>query len=296
MDDEDTERPDEVTDDVRERMVADIYARWVNLVLLARMGNGTWRQTDRLVRFELVFPLDNDADVRVRINDEDGLWSQPRAARSFTEGHVLEPDDLVVELLEPSDVRSERYILAQFDGEHWQLEINLNVAHPRRLEHLAAALEFRDAALGALESSAFHAFYENAFHAAEHLAQAELLSYGPTVDEIANAKTHGRVRSTYQLWARLDNTDPRFATLLTELSEARSGLTYLRGNRDRDRAAAEGRAAVLNEMFEWVRGLVEDGTGPKVIRMIATADIEAGQLLGKADLALKLERSDRSDP
>ena len=74
------------------------------------------------------------------------------------------------------------------------------------------------------------------------------------------------------------------------------GLTYLRGNRDRDRAAAEGRAAVLNEMFEWVRGLVEDGTGPKVIRMFATADIEAGQLLGKADLALKQQRSDRSDP
>ena len=142
MDDESTERLAEVSDDVRDRMVADIYARWVNLVLLARMGNGTWRQTDRLVRFELVFPLDNDADIRVRINDEDGLWSQPRAARSFKEGHVLEPDDIVVELLELPDVRPERYILAQFDGEHWQLEITLNVAHPRRLEHLAAALEF----------------------------------------------------------------------------------------------------------------------------------------------------------
>ena len=33
--------------DVRDRIVADIYTRWVNLVLLARIGNGTWHRAMR---------------------------------------------------------------------------------------------------------------------------------------------------------------------------------------------------------------------------------------------------------
>lgn len=111
------------------------------------------------------------------------------------------------------------------------------------------------------------------------------------MDEIADSKTHGTVKSTYQLWARLENTDPRFARLLTELGDARKSQTYLRGDRATDLEVARARAKMLGEMFEWVRRLVEEGQGPPVIHMVATDEITAGQLIGTGELALKPGRS-----
>lgn len=65
-----------------------------------------------------------------------GYWSHPRAARPIAAGAALQPEDLVVKLLPLPSSPPERYIRGDFDGEHWQLEIHLNITHPRRLEHL----------------------------------------------------------------------------------------------------------------------------------------------------------------
>jgi hypothetical protein len=288
------ERPrnelDDIEDEVRDRMVEDVFMRWVNLVLTARIGNGTWDENSQLRSFVIVFPPDNDNDVRVRVNDEDSYWSHPRAARNLAEGATLKPDDLLVERLSvPSDPPS-RYIRAEVTAGRWELEIQLNMTHPRRIEHLAAAGEFRESAADALERGALRAFYENAFHAAEHLAQAELLSYTPTLAEVVDAKSHDKVRSTYHLWARLGNTDTRFARLLTDLQDARSSQTYLRGDQAADMETARVHHELLDDMYEWVRGLVQDGRGPRSIQMIATQQIVAGQVVSMSELQLRPQR------
>lgn len=278
---------DAIEEDVRDRLAQEVLTRWVNPVLLARLGNGTWDEDSRLHTFGIAFPAENDIEMRVRINEEEGYWSHPRAARDIAEGVTLQPHDLAVELLPLPETPPARYIIGAFDGEHWNLDIHLNRAHPRRVDHLAAAAEFKAAAAGALEREELRAFYENAFHAAEHLAQAELLSYGPTIDEVADSRTHNTIRSAYQLWAHLGNTDSRFARLLHDLNDARSAETYLRGSRTGGTDAARTHFQLLDEMYDWVRGIVEEGRGPTSVRLITTQDIRAGQIVGSNELTLR---------
>jgi hypothetical protein len=65
-----------------------------------------------------------------------------------------------------------------------------------------------------------------AFPAAEMLARAELLRLPDP--RINSAKTHGTVRSRYNLWGRLGITDPRFAVLLNSLGELQEKAKYRR--------------------------------------------------------------------
>jgi hypothetical protein len=60
---------------------------------------------------------------------------------------------------------------------HYPLSPQLNRPHPQRAAHLEAGLEFAELARVALDKGMLRGFHENAFHAAEHLAKAELLSY-----------------------------------------------------------------------------------------------------------------------
>lgn len=211
--------------DVREaddRLAADVLNRFVHLVLFARRGNGTWTDESVLERFYVALQADTDVDALVRINDEEDYWSSPRAARDLDEGKDLTPVDLVVARMPAPAQSPERYISGVWVDERWRIDVRLNRPHPRRADHLAAAAEFAEAAGTALDRGALRAFRANAFHAAEHLAQAELLSYVPAADLIANARTHRSIRSTYQLWARLENTESRFAKLLQDLDDGRA--------------------------------------------------------------------------
>jgi hypothetical protein len=103
------------------------------------------------------------------------------------------------------------------------------------------------------------AFYETAFHAAEHLAQAELLCYAPTAEIVSTSKTHQTVRSTYALWARLDNAYEQLARLPTAMEQVRQATTYLRSETRSDLNDPEWQLAVLHELLNWVLGVVEEG-------------------------------------
>jgi len=90
---------------------------------------------------------------------------------------------------------------------------------------LDGADEFIDSAESALDGP-LGPFANVAFPAAEMLARAELLRLpDPTTN---SAKTHGTVRSRYNLWARFGNTDPRFAALLNSLGDLQRKAKYRR--------------------------------------------------------------------
>jgi uncharacterized protein (UPF0332 family) len=164
---------------------------------------------------------------------------------------------------------AERFIRGVWTGDGWELEVRLNRPHPRRTDHPRAAREFVEAADLLHAEGHLRAFYESAFHAAEHLAQAELLSYAPTAEVVSTSKTHQTVRSTYVLSARLGNTDEQFARLLITSERVRQATTYLRGEAESDPNHPERQLAVLHEMLSWVIGVVEEGRGPRVVHLLA---------------------------
>lgn len=90
---------------------------------------------------------------------------------------------------------------------------------------------------------------------------------------------------------RHGNTDARYATLLTELTDRRTTNTYLRGQAVGESAAeAPNVLERLREMRVWVRAVVLDDEGPKVIQVYAVGDIAAGQLVGTQDMAVRPPR------
>lgn len=91
---------------------------------------------------------------------------------------------------------------------------------------LEGAAEFIDSAKRALEGSALGSFADAAHTATEMLARAELLRLPDP--RLNSARTHDTVRSRYHLWAKLGNTDPRFAALLSSLAEWQRSAKYER--------------------------------------------------------------------
>ena len=140
----------------------------------------------------------------------------PRASRSFVEGEQLVPTDLVIEQIDTPPSEPERFIWGTWNGEAWVLVVQLNRPHPQRAAHLEVGLEFAELAEVALDAVMLRSFHEKAFHAAAHLARAELLSYAAALPAIADSRRHGRLGGTYQLWAHLGNTEPKIARLLDD--------------------------------------------------------------------------------
>ncbi len=255
----------------------------VRPVLYARVGNKTWTPESELSSFRVVMP---DGAPVVRVNDEAGFWSAPVAARSFKPGEELSPSDLITQptVLPEADLP---YIAGIRTGAGWKVDFNLDRPHPKRLEFLDLAGEFVDVAEAALDQGLIRPFISNAFHAVEHLARAELLSYSLTTDEVIGARKHTQVASAYQLWVRLGNTDKAFARLLKRLSTARRSATYL--DKPFDWSESEARTALsdLRRFQRHVEKIARAGKKPDKIHVISTRAIEAGTLVAHNDAVLR---------
>jgi uncharacterized protein (UPF0332 family) len=112
--------------------------------------------------------------------------------------------------------------------------------------HLQAADEFVALAEHAIERGLLRGFVQNAFHAAELLAKAEILALSD--EKLLKAKTHGAVAGRFNRWAQLGNTEPRYAKLRNKLEELRAAGPYLRGEFGLDGAQAQEMLATLKAM------------------------------------------------
>ncbi len=262
---------------------------FVRPVLYARVGNKTWTPESELSSFMVVMP---DGAPVVRVNDEVGFWSAPVAGRSFKPGEELSPSDLITRPTDPPEADLP-YIAGTCTDAGWKVEFNLDRPHPKRLEFLDLAGEFVNVAEAALDQGLVRPFISNAFHAVEHLARAELLSYSLTTDEVIGARKHTQVASAYQLWARLGNTDKVFARLLNRLSAARRSATYL--DKPFDWSESEAKAALfdLRRFQRHVEKIAREGERPDKINVISTRAIEAGTLVARNDAVLRPPKKKR---
>jgi hypothetical protein len=274
--------------DAHEALIDDVYRKYVHMVLYARKGAGTWSDDDELCCF--VVYLHEPAVIC--INDEPHGWSVARTRRSFRPGEQLEFADLESDQVPRPEHRPPHFSAAWTPG-GWRAEFDLSRPHPASSELFATAAEFLAAAEQAHRTGALRAFVENAFHAAESLVKLELLSYPVLAAELEASRKHPHVQSVYDLWLRLGNTDPRFPSLLRELSDLRASATYVNKPFTLDQEAASKQLQTLRELAEHAQSFVRSTKG-RTINLIATRPIDAGELVSEPDVTIRPARRPRS--
>jgi hypothetical protein len=116
----------------QEGLAADVLRRFVQLLLFARLGNGTWRADSELTSFYVVLPSGDDEQWWVRINEESHYWTAPRVVRDLGPEDHIRPEDLHVEPVTSLPVEPERFISGAWNGQTWDLTLKLNRADPCR--------------------------------------------------------------------------------------------------------------------------------------------------------------------
>jgi uncharacterized protein (UPF0332 family) len=113
-------------------------------------------------------------------------------------------------------------VLQIAEGQAIAFDFRYNSAHAAGLS--TRAPEFLFAAEAALNAGYLNAFAENAYTAAELLAKAELIVSLDT--DLATAKTHKRVLSSYNQQLKLANTSQDAARVLNRLASLRTTSRY----------------------------------------------------------------------
>lgn len=127
------------------------------------------------------------------------------------------------------------------------------------------------------------AFVENAFAATELLARAEMLVVPDA--RPAEARTHKTLKSLYNQWANIGNTEPRFARLLNRLLELRANARHLAGPLDLSSQEVSNLLVEVGDLRSRVEGLVgEDDPDPasppqKQLMAVASQPLKAGQIV-----------------
>jgi hypothetical protein len=274
-------------------VVSYAFDRFITPILWYRRLGGEDLPGEAIVSF-FIFLGGEAAYTCVQLNDETQGWTPTRAMRNLRPSETLRAGDLVSDRVSLPARPTASYIAGQRTDGEWHVDFNFSLSSPRREEHLVAGEEFHRAARDAAEAKLQRPFVENAFLATEHFLRAELLSYGPTLDLVEQAKTHRVVASTYNLWSRLGNTEQRFADLLNDLGHARGTQVYANKDPAADQVIDSASALqVLKDLQIHVQRILA-GDGPHPIKVIATRDIRAGSLIGRGDYTLKPPQSRRS--
>lgn len=253
-----------------------------------RMEAGELEEGTVIHRAQVVFWLDRDRP-EVRLNGEVSGQAMAVAARDIAKGEELTTDDI-------SGVSG--YMLPEEDGDAPHvtmfstasgLSIVFDGAYNTLLigSQLNAADEFIGLTETALERGSLRGFAENAFAATELLARAELLSLPDR--RVAKGRTHRTTKGLYNQWAKLGNTERRFAELLNRLGDLREPARYLQTEFSLDPATAARHMATLHDMrrhVESVRPKRALETTPTAYRTVTARDVRGGEVIGPDDMIL----------
>lgn len=268
----------------------DVLDRYIVAEVERRQETGEWTDDTGLYRFQVLMPPDGENEVR--LNEQVRGTIQAVATRAIEKGEEVVVEDFSgVKGYEPlPEDAGVPHVTAFLHRDGWSLAFEFSYRHPRRFEHLELATGFAATARDALAADRLNVALDNAFSAVELLAKAELLSCHPTIEAALAASSHGAVATPYSLWARLDNTDPRFVRLLYRLQELRPAGRYLNKALALKDDEPESLLTLLAEMEAHVRRVVEGADtreGPHGFNVIATRDIKAGQLVMRSDFTLR---------
>jgi hypothetical protein len=276
--------------EVGQSLFDDMLARFILPEHQRRVAESAWPEGEPIVRFQVIFPEDRPPETR--LNDEVHGMVRAIAARDIEAGQDVMIDDLAglvgyEPLPEEADIS---HVTAFMHRDGWGVTFSFAQGHPSRHGWLKLGREFVATSQNALAGGQLGPFFENAFAASETLAKAELLSSRPTVELVLNSKRHAAVSTNYHLWARLGNTEARFAKLLSRLSDLRGSARYLDGRNLLTQAEAKEGLETLEAMEQHVADIVDGVTRDEntpVMTVYATRPIRAGELVGAGDYSLR---------
>jgi hypothetical protein len=203
---------------------------------------------------------------------------QARATRPIAKGEtvtIADVYDLSAYQLPEAD-RDAAHFTLLLHSKGWSLAFDGRYNRARVDEHVDAADEFVESARGALDRGALRAFVDSAYSAAELLAKAELL---PLPDSTLLTGGHGTIGSNYNLWARIGNTEQRFANLLNRLGELRGPGRYLRKDLSLAPAAARKMLATLDDMRAHADAVTSDSSSRAGFSFYAHRDLRRGEVV-----------------
>ena len=191
-----------------------------------RIASGRRSLDDRVTTWQiLVFP--DGRQPIVRLEDEVRGLAIVTASRDFEAGEEV-PDSEITGLSDfllldgDHDEAGHLTVLQIGEGQGIAFDFRYNSAHAAGLS--ARAHEFLFAAEAALSAGYLNAFAENAYNAGELVAKAELIVSLAT--DLATAKTHKRVLSSYNQHLKLANTSQDAAGVLNRLASLRKTARY----------------------------------------------------------------------
>lgn len=189
-----------------------------------------------------------------------------------------------------------QYIVGLQVQDGWRLTFDFSQIHLDAEPHLLAGQQFLATSKEALAAGRLNVFADNAYSAVELFARAELLCAVPTAPRIEVAKTHGQVRSTYNAWSHLENTDSRFSRVMNLLDRERGSARYLRGEMSLDPAKCQEIVETLDEMSLAVRKLIDkENDGPGTMYLYAKRPIKAGEIVSTDDMSIVPPKPDDGD-
>jgi hypothetical protein len=179
-------------------------------------------------RAQVVFTFDGAPEVRIggEVQGQEVVRSQleVRKARDIEEAEDATGDTSSFEL--PPEEPDAGHVTAFLTPTGLDLVIH-GAGDGESIEsELEGADEYIDSAERILEGPVLGPFADAAHTATEMLARAELLRLPDP--RLNSARTHDAVRSRYHLWAKLGNTNLRFAALLSSLAEWQRSAKYER--------------------------------------------------------------------
>ena len=217
--------PPELSEDFLRGVLQNTIEVWVTPEVVRRVAEGRLPHTFDLTAAQVVFNV--GAPVVVRLNAEVRGLMKATAARDLEAGEVVLGHDIAdiesMELLPDSDPNAAHVTIIRI-RDKWWVWFDRRYNAERTAQLRTRAREFLDTAASALDRGALAPFAENLWAAVELLAKAWLM-YGPD-EALLNAKTHRYIVGRYNLSRKDGAVDPRFASLLNELTQMRDAARY----------------------------------------------------------------------
>jgi hypothetical protein len=195
---------------------------------------------------QVLFPPVAEPPI-ILLNDEVKGTALLRAPRNIQQGEQISANDLqYIERFDlPDELLDNGYFTVVRAGEGWSMFFNFLYGRARAKDMLELAEQFLEAALFSKARGDAGPAVDNLFSASELISKAVLILHR---NHAADAKTHGRIHSEINAWARLGNIDQAFVALYNKLADQRPSARY--GN-------SKNRPPIPDdESFELVRAMI----------------------------------------
>lgn len=218
-----------ISKEFKDNLYDQIFKVWANPEIERRKLAGVLPED--FIPWAVQVIIDPDGIEQVRFNEEvQGIFrirpnpNKPKAGLvSIAEFQSIVEDIEEFELTDQDPPNAAHITLIRyFSGFFIAFDFHYNAA--RILDHILAAREYLDIARIAFDKEMFRPFIANLHIAVELSAKALLLMHPDKA--LLHSKKHNYTQSKYNLYAKLGDTEQKFAQLLNKLAELRNPARY----------------------------------------------------------------------